>query len=183
MAPTSTGDDALLRDLGQLTDRSRAAGRAVHTGLPLIGWGVAWLVGYPALDLTHGMLRVVLVVAVWLLAMACSWLPRSAVRTGWQRRLRIGWAMVFLAVPCLVAIVAPLEPTAFALFVGALWSLAMALHAVATGDPGYAAVSFVGVLAAGLATIQPWLPALVWIGPTAGLPLLVLGVLRWRRRG
>ena len=104
MSPDPEQAEQLIRELGSLTDRTRTAGRSVTTGLPLIGWGVAFGLGYAGLDLLDGVARLVVVGLAWLVGMGCSWLPmRHAIRTGAEGRTRWGWVVVLVASPFLVA--------------------------------------------------------------------------------
>lgn len=171
--------EQLIRELGSLTDRTRTAGRAVTTGLPLIGWGVAFGLGYAALDLLGGVARLLVVGLAWLIGMGCSWLPmRHAIRTGAEGRTRWGWVVVLVASPFLVAAAQPSHWVYLALFLGALWGMAMSLYAVATADIPFAVASMVVVVVAAVAAIQPLLPQLAFFGVGAALPLLTIGVHR-----
>lgn len=174
-----------LRELGTLTLRTRRAGRSMATGLPLVGWGVAWTAGYPALHLLDGVPRIAVSVALIAFAMLLSWLPlRTTIRTGTESRMRWAWAVVLVSSPFLVAAASPPSMQHIALFLGALWSLAMCLFAVATSDPTFAAISMLGIVAAGVANLQELVAPLPFYGLTSGLPLLAVGAYRgiaWSR--
>lgn len=171
--------ERIIQELGTLTQRSREADRSMATGFPLVGWGLAWLVGYPALELLDGVLRIVVVVVAWLAGMALSWLPiRTVIRTGVEERLRWAWLAILAASPFLVTAARPESLLYAALLLGGLWSLGMCLYAVATNDRPYAAVAMVGVVAAGVAgTLEPTGPLVVF-GVAAGLPMLAIGACR-----
>lgn len=149
------------------------------TGLPLIGWGLAWAGGYPALGLLDGIPRVLATGALWTLAMLLSWLPlRTTIRTGSEKRMRWAWAAVLASSPFLVAAAEPVSTIHVALLLGGLWSLAMCLYAVATADSVYAGVTLFGTAMAGVAASQDLVQPLVLFGLTAGLPLLFVGAQR-----
>lgn len=169
----------LLTELAELRDRARVAVQGLTTGWPLIGWGIAWLIGYPAMQLADGWARIGIVGCCWALGILSSWIPSSRkVRTGHERQLRLGWLSVAAASPFIVAAAAPESWVSVALLLGALWSMCMCLFAIATGDRTFSVVSFVGVVAAGSGASQEFIPALVWFGLFAGLPLLAVGVSR-----
>lgn len=171
--------ETLIRELGTLTGRTRSAGRSVATGRPLIGWGIAWMVGCGALDLLTGFARIAVVALAWLAGMAGSWWPaRRSIRTGAESRVRWGWLIVLVASPFLVTAAQPPSWVSVTLLLAALWSLAMCLFAVATRDVPYAIASLAGVLMAGVAAVQEQFPPLLLFGLTAGGALLGLGVLR-----
>lgn len=171
--------EELIAELGTLAGRTRAAGRSMATGVPLIGWGLAWGTGYVALDLLDGAIRIVVVALAWCVGLLGSWLPvRNVIRTGIEGRIRWGWAAVLFASPFLITAAQPASWVFIALFLGGLWSLAMCLYAVATADVPYAVVGMIGVVMAAVAGVQTSLPPLACFGIAAALPLLGIGVHR-----
>lgn len=179
MSPDPEQAEQLIRELGTLTDRTRSAGRSITTGLPLTGWGVAFGAGYTALDLLDGPTRIVVLASAWCIGMLCSWLPiRHAIRTGTEARTRWGWVVVLVASPFLVAAAQPPEWEYIALFLGALWGMAMSLYSVATADVPFAVASMIVVVLAALAAVQPYLPQLAFFGVASALTLLTIGTYR-----
>ena len=171
--------ERMIRELDEIGGRTRAAGRSTATGYPLIGWGLAWAVGYPALELFDGWLRIAVVVLVWAAAMVLSWVPlRVAVRTGTEGRLQIGWWVLMAASPFIVAAAQPVSLVHVALLLGALWSVGMVLYAIAMHDVPYAVVAAVGIVAAAVAGFQSLIGPLVFFGLLAGVPLACVGVVR-----
>ncbi|WP_022916636.1 hypothetical protein [Ruania albidiflava] len=171
--------EQLIRELGSLTDQARTIGRSRITGVPLLGWGIAFGVGYAALDLLDGAARLVVVLLAWAVGMLGSWYPvRHAIRTGSEGRIRWGWVVVLGASPFLVAAAQPSSWIYTALFLGGLWGLAMCLYAVATEDVPFVVASIAVVVLAALAAGQDLAPPLALFGVTTALPLLVLGVRR-----
>ena len=169
----------VIRELDELRDHTRTTGRSVATGLPLVGWGFAWAVGYSSLELLDGWWRIAAVTAAWLVGMTLSWAPmRSAVRTGTEGRMQAGWIVLMGASPFFIAAAQPASWVHVALLLGALWSLGMALYAIATQDVPYAVTASVGVVAAAVAGIQEAMGPLLLFGLFAGLPLLSVGVMR-----
>ncbi|MFD2756864.1 hypothetical protein [Gulosibacter faecalis] len=179
MAAKPETAEQVLHDLDTLVRRTRAAGRSRATGFPLIGWGFAWMLGYGALDLATGWALWAALTAAWLAGVLLSWLPlRHEVRTGTERRVQLAWFAVLFASPFLVTAAQPPSFTNIALVLGALWSLAMCLGAIATRDVPYAIVAFIGVIVAGVAAAtEPAHPLLIF-GLAAGAPLLAVGVVR-----
>jgi len=168
-----------LRELHALTGRTRLASRSMVTGLPLIGWGTAYIVGLAALDLLDGVLRMAVVALAYLFGMALSWLPtRDVIRTGTEPRMRAAWFVVLFATPCLAVAARPESFTYAMLMACALWGLAMCLYGVATGDVVFATVAGSGTVLAGLLAMPDLAHPLAWFGVGAGLPLLVLGASR-----
>lgn len=173
---------ASLRELGALTTRTRLASRSGVTGLPLIGWGAAYVAGLPALTLLQGPARVAVVASVYLAAVTLSWLPVGGnIRTGAEGRMRAAWVVVFVATPCLAFAARPASLTHATLMAGALWGLAMCLYGIATEDVGFATVAGLGMVLAGLLGLFEIDHPLAWFGVGAGLPLLALGVRRAAR--
>ena len=169
----------MIRELGELGEQTRVAGRSTATGYPLFGWGLAWAIGYPALELLDGWLRVVVVGLVWVAAMVLSWVPlRVAVRTGTEGRLQVGWWVLMGASPFIVAAAQPVSLAHVALLLGALWSVGMMLYAIAMHDVAYAVVAAIGIVAAAVAGMQEFMGPLLLFGLVAGLPLACVGVVR-----
>lgn len=179
MSPDPEQAERLIRELGSLTDRTRTAGRSVTTGLPLIGWGTAFGAGYAALDLLDGVARIVVVLLAWSIGMFCSWFPmRYAIRTGSEGRTRWGWIVVLAASPFLVAAAQPSSWVYIALFLGALWGMAMCLYAVATADLPFAVASMTVVVVGAVGAVQTFFPPLALFGIASALPLLAIGAYR-----
>lgn len=154
------------------------------TGLPMVGWGTAWILGLGALDLLDGLARILVAVLAWTIGMLLSWLPmRAVIRTGSETRMRWAWVVVLVASPFLVAAAQPGSFSHGVLLVGALWGLAMCLYAIATDDPILAVVAGIGIVMAGVLAALDIPSRLLWFGVTAGLPVLALGIYRVFREG
>jgi hypothetical protein len=135
------------------------------TGYPMVGWGIAWILGLGALDLLDGTTRIVVTALAWLIGMLLSWLPlRTAIRTGSETRMRGAWVIVLVASPFLVAAAHPADFS----------------HGVllATEDQILTVTSGIGIVMAGLLAELDAPNRLLWFGISAGLPLLALGILR-----
>ncbi len=171
-----------LRELDELTGSTRRAGRSMATGLPLVGWGAAWILGLGALDLLDGPLRILVAVLAWTVGMVLSWLPvHSVIRTGTETRMRWAWLVVLVASPFLVTAAQPASFTHGVLFLGALWGLAMCLYAIATDDRVLAVVAGSGIVIAAVLADVEIATRLLGFGLCTGLPLLALGISRVRR--
>lgn len=168
-----------LGELDTLLDRSRVASRSMVTGLPLLGWGITWTVGLPAVEVLDGIGRIVVCAGAWLIGMLMSWWPmRTAIRTGTETTMRRAWFVVLGSSPLLVAAARPESFTYAVLLLGALWGLAMCLYAVATEDWGFAAVAGFGIVAAAAVAGPDLDHPLSWYGVAAGLPLVILSATR-----
>jgi len=171
--------EASLREIGALADRTRRAGRSMATGFPLVGWGAAWAAGYAALDLLDGVLRITVMILAWAFAMLMTWMPlRTVIRTGVESRMRWAWTAVMIASPFIVSAAQPSSMVHLGLLLGALWSMAMCLYAIATHDTAFAVIAMFGVVLAGVAGAQEALPPLLLFGLASGLILLTLGIYR-----
>ena len=147
--------------------------------MPIVGWGVAWVLGLGALDLLDGPARIVVVIGAWVIGMLLSWLPRrAAIRTGTEGRLRVAWVVVLIASPFLVVAAQPPSFSNAMLLLGGLWGLAMCLYGVATRDRGYAFVAGFGTVLAGVLAVPDLTNRLLWYGLGAGVPLIALGIRR-----
>jgi hypothetical protein len=135
--------------------RVRALGRRlVHgqtTRLPLVWWGLAWMVTYPAVQFLPFAPAVAVSAATGPAAHALTrvgvrWDPAPG-RTGWERHVTRAWWAVAIAAFFVDLIAAPAPVQVLFLIPGALWGLAMLLYAVAAGDLA------LGVLGAGIAVL------------------------------
>lgn len=168
-----------LRDLNGIAERARSESRSMVTGLPLIGWGIAWILGLGAIDVFTGAPRLIVVVIAWVIAMTLSWVPwRRTVKHATDTRVRWAWTIVFAASPLLVMAADPRSLANGVLFLGALWGLAMCVYAVATGDTAFAIASGIGVVAAGILAALASPPSILWYGLLGGIALLALGIHR-----
>lgn len=154
------------------------------TGYPMIGWGIAWLLGLGALDLLSGPARILLVSLAWIIGMLMSWLPiRSVIKTGSETRVRWAWAAVLVSSPFLISAAQPASFAHTVLFLCGLWGLAMCLYAIAVGDRLLVVVTGIGIGMAGVLAAVDIPDRLLWCGVSAGLPMLALGLHRVFGRG
>lgn len=168
-----------LRELDGIAERARSESRSMATGLPLIGWGIAWIVGLGAIDVLTGIPRLIVVVIAWVIAMALSWVPsRRTVKHATDARVRWAWTIVFAASPLLILAADPRSVANGVLLLGALWGLAMCVYAVATGDIAFAIASGVSIVAAGALAALASPPSMLWYGLLGGIALLALGLHR-----
>lgn len=170
-----------LRELHAIGRRSRHAASTNLTGIPLASWGTAWSAGFAVLDLASWRIAVPLALLLAVGAAVGTWAVRSPeVRSGWERRIQVGWVALFLSSPFLVASVSPVAVRVELVFLGALWGVALLLYAVATTDFLLGAVGGITVLAA--AFCRPLVPEhpLLTFGVVAGGAMLLVG--SWRIR-
>src|SRR5215472_17432155 len=135
--------------------RVRALGRRlVHgqtTRLPLVWWGVAWMVTYPAAQLLPFALALAAGTAAAAAAFAMTklgarWDPTPG-RTGWEAQVMRAWWAVVVAAFVVDVIAAPAPAPVLFLIPSAVWGLALLLYAVAAEDRA------LGVLGAGIAVL------------------------------
>src|SRR5215831_12421967 len=118
--------------------RVRALGRRlVHgqtTRLPLVWWGAAWMVTYPAAQALPFALALVAAIATSAAAFAMTklgarWDPMPG-RTGWEGHVMRAWWAVLVGAFVVDVMAAPAPTPVLFLIPGALWGLAMLLYAV-----------------------------------------------------
>jgi hypothetical protein len=157
--------------------------------LPLVWWGLAWMVTFPAaqfLPLGWALAVTALTGAGALAAtrMGSRWDPTPG-STGWERRIQRGWWSVIVAGILIDLIAAPARISVYFLLPGALWGLALLLFAIVAGDLGLGLLGAgIAALATGLGLVLPD-QALVLFGLIGGGAMAVLGsarVLRSARR-
>jgi hypothetical protein len=166
--------------------RVRALGRRlVHgqtTRLPLVWWGVAWMVTYSAAQVLPFALALLVGAASSAAALAMTklgarWDPTPG-RTGWEGRVTRAWWAVLVAAFVVDVVAAPAPTPVLFLIPGALWGLALLLYAVVVEDRP------LGVLGAGIAVLAAVLrlflldESLVLFGLLAGGGMTAIGLLR-----
>lgn len=173
-----------LRDLRTIGGRSQRAASTALTRIPLAAWGLTWAVGYALLALAPWRLAVPVGCVLALGGALVSWIFRSRqVTSGRERRTRAGWLALLLCSPFLVAVVSPIPARTEALFLGALWGVALLLFAIATLDLPLGVVGALIVLAAGGSRTAAVDRPLLVFGLIAGLAMLALGLWRTARPG
>lgn len=181
-SPPAAVASTLLEDSERLVARSRRRSAALFTGFPFVVWGLAWVVAHAGLELLPMPWSPVVYLVALALAIVLSWLPRGqGVRSGHERPLRQGWFVVAAASPFLVSTIAPIDAERAALFLTALWSLALALTGVALADWAVLGVCFGSVALAGVAPHLPGDIPLTVYGCGSGAALVTLGLLRMGR--
>jgi hypothetical protein len=154
------------------------------TRLPLVWWGLAWMVTFPGAQLLPFPAALALGVAANAAAFALTslgsrWDPAPG-RTGWERTLARSWWAVLAGSLAVNLIAAPAPIPVFFLIPGAIWGLAMLLYAVAAGD------RLLGVLGGGLAVLAAALrvllldESLLLFGLAGGGAMVAVGALRLR---
>ncbi len=178
--PSAAAAEDTLRDLRAIGSRSRRAATRDLLTIPLVSWGIAWAAGYTLLDLAPWRVAVPAGAALVVAALTATWLCRArrTVRSGWERRTRLGWAALMLCSPFLVASVSPVPGRVLAIFLGALWGAGLLLFAVAAGDRPLGIVGAFTVLVAAFCRPVLHPHALLGFGLLAGGAMLALGA--WR---
>lgn len=150
--------------------------------LPLVWWGLAWMVGYPAaqfLPLAPALIlnAVAVAVAFTLTRVGRRWDPIGG-STGWERLVSRAWWATAGASLLVNLVVTPAPVAVFFLVPGVLWGLALLLFALAAGDRA------LGVLGAALALLAPALrqlapdQALLLFGVLGGGAMVAVGAVR-----
>lgn len=183
-APSAADAARTLQELAAIGGRSRRVAYATFTRSPLAVWGVAWLIGYVALDTAPWVVAVPVGLGLSAAAMLGTWLCRSEqVVNGWERRIRLSWLVLMGSSPLLVATITPAPAHTVALFLGALWGIALLLYAVAAGDVALGVVGAVIVATAPAAHIAVHDHDLLVFGVLAGGAMAALGMTRMRTPG
>lgn len=160
-----------LRDLRTIGGRSQRAASTALTQIPLATWGLAWAVRYALLALAPSPLAVPVGCVLAFGAALVTWIFRSReVTSGRERRTRAGWLALLLCSPFLIAVVSPIPVHPEALFLGALWGVALLLFAIATLDLPLGVVGALIVLAAAGSRIAALDRPLLVFGLIAGWP-------------
>jgi hypothetical protein len=181
-AASSAAAADTLRDLAGIRARSRRAATRDLLRLPLVFWGLAWIAGFSLLDLAPWSVAVPVGAALAVAAAAATWLSRArpAVRSGWEHRTRAGWIALLACSPFLVLSISPVPARVMAVFLGALWGVALVLYAIATGDVPLGVAGGLTVAAAGFCRVLLHHNGLLGFGLCAGSAMLALG--GWRLR-
>ncbi len=164
------------------TVRSARAAQRTTMGVGLLVWGVAWLVGYTALQF----LPFALGWALWLpLSGAAYALTRQlrddTVRSGWEPHFLRAWWVIVFGSTFLITTVVPAEAIVIILLTGGLWGLALLLYGVVSEERALALLGGgIVVLAPLLRHLLPDWGALVF-GLLGGGGMVLLGL--WRGRG
>jgi hypothetical protein len=166
--------------------RVRALGRRLLHGqttrLPLVWWGVAWMVTYPAAQFLPFAPALVAggasaAAALAMTKLGARWDPMPG-RTGWEGRVTRAWWAILVSVFVIDVIAAPAPAPVLFLIPGAVWGLAMLLYAVVVEDRA------LGVLGAGIAVLAAALrllfldESLVLFGLLGGGGMVAVGLLR-----
>ena len=170
-----------LDELRAIADRTHQAATASVTRTPLVIWGVAWLLGYAALDLLPWSIAIPLGSALSTIATLGTWLGQSrAVVNGWERRIQLSFVAFMACSPVLVLAIMPVPAHTILLFLGALWGVALLLYAVATGDRVLGVIGVLIVVAAAALHIIDPAHDLLMFGMVAGGAMASLGLRRMR---
>lgn len=173
-----------LGELRAIGDRSRRVAYATITRTPLVVWGVAWLLGYVALDTLEWAVAVPVGIGLSVAAALGTRLCRSEeVVNGWERRVQLSWLVLMASSPLLVATISPAPARSVVLFLGALWGVALLLYAVAAGDVALGVVGALIVVMAAVANVAVQHHGLLVFGLVAGAAMVALGVARLRMPG
>ncbi len=168
-----------LRDIDRITGRSRRVAYAAFTRAPLTFWGIAWLLGYSALDLLPWAVAIPVGVALALgAALGMWWWRPGEVGSGHERKVQLSWLVLMACSPLLVATAGVVTSTAVLLFLGALWGVALLLLAVATGDVALGVVGGLVVVAAAAVRIAVPQHLLLTFAVVAGGAMTALGAYR-----
>jgi hypothetical protein len=152
------------------------------TRLPLIWWGVAWLVTYPAVQFLPFVPALVVagagvVAASVMTRVGARWDPAPGT-TGWEREVDRAWWALLVAGFAFNLIAGPAAIAVYFLLPGAVWGLALLLYALVAGDVGLGVLGAgILVLAAALRIVAPD-RALVIFGVLAGGGMAAVGAVR-----
>lgn len=168
-----------LRELSAIRGRSRRVAHATFTRGPLVLWGVAWLLGYAALDTLPWPVAIPAGLALSGAAALGTRLSRSQqVVSGWEQHVQRSWLVLMASSPLLVLTITPAPVHAVPVFLGSLCGVALLLLAVAAGDIPVGVLGAVIVTTAAAVRILAPDHDLLVFGSVAGGAMTALGVCR-----
>lgn len=145
---------AALREASRVRALGRRLVQGQATRLPLVWWGVSWMVTYPVAQflpfapaLTVG--AVAAAAAFALSRLGTRWDPTPG-RTGWERQFMRSWWAVLVVAFVIDVIAAPVPTAVYFLIPGAVWGLAIVIYAVVAEDRALGAL---GAGVVGLAAV------------------------------
>ncbi|MBJ7604168.1 MAG: hypothetical protein JF888_13400 [Candidatus Dormibacteraeota bacterium] len=172
----------LLAAIRPLPSRTWRLAVQEFTRLPLVAWGVAWVLGYAAVQLLPPWIGLG---AFSVLGVAALTLTRRVatpeLQTGWEAQFRRCWWALIGVTPLLGLIIEPTPLPTLLLLLGALWGVALLLYAVAITDwaLGMVGVTIVGGAAASHVLAGGW--PLLCFGVVGGGAMAILGSVRLLR--
>lgn len=182
--PTSADASRILAEIAPVTRRSQQLQRDVTMGVPLLGWGLAWLVGSLAYQYVHGPAGAVLGLAACAGAATATRVVRPReIRRNTEKRFALAWVVLFVVSPLLVVIAEPANPRIVAVFLASLWATGMLLYGIGVRDVPLAVLGLVIVVVAAVIRLVAPHEAVLAVGLAGGLGMTGLGGwrMRWRR--
>ena len=182
--PTSADASRILAEIAPVTRRSRQLQRDVTMGVPLLGWGLAWLVGSLVYQYVHGPAGAVLGLAACAGAATATRVVRPReIRLNTEKRFALAWVVLFVISPLLVVIAEPANPRIVAVFLASLWATGMLLYGIGVRDVPLAVLGLVIVVVAAVIRLVAPHEAVLAVGLAGGLGMTGLGGwrMRWRR--
>lgn len=182
--PTSADASRILAEIAPVTRRSRQLQRDVTMGVPLLGWGLAWLAGSLVYQYAPSPAGAGLGLAACAAAAIVTRLVRPReIRRNTEKRFLLAWMVLFILSPLLVVIAAPASPRIVAVFLASLWATGMLLYGIGVRDVPLAVLGLVIVVVAAVSRLAAPPEAMLAVGLAGGLGMTGLGGwrLRWRR--
>jgi hypothetical protein len=182
--PTSADASRILAEIAPVTRRSQQLQRDVTMGVPLLGWGLAWLVGSLVYQYVRGPAGAVLGLAACAGAATVTRVVRPReIRRNTEKRFALAWVVLFVISPLLVVIAAPANPRIVAVFLASLWATGMLLYGIGVRDVPLAVLGLVIVVVAAVTRVVAPHEAVLAVGLAGGLGMTGLGGwrMRWRR--
>jgi hypothetical protein len=183
-APTSADASRILAEIAPVAQRSQRLTRDVALGVPLLGWGLAWIAGSLLFQYVPGPAGAILGLAACAGAATVTRIVRPReIRLHTESRFLLAWVVLFVTSPLLVLIAAPANVRITVVFLASLWAVGMLLYGIGTRDVPLAGLGAAIVVAATVARLLAPHAAVVVVGLVGGLGLAGLGGwrLRWRR--
>jgi hypothetical protein len=182
--PTSADASRILAEIAPVTRRSQQLQRDVTMGVPLLGWGLAWLVGALVYQYVPGPAGAVLGLAACAAAATVTRVVRPReIRLSTEKRFALAWVVLFVISPLLVVIAEPASPRIVAVFLASLWATGMLLYGIGVRDVPLAVLGLVIVVMAAVIRLAAPPEAVLAVGLAGGLGMTGLGGwrMRWRR--
>ena len=182
--PTSADASRILADIAPVTRRSQQLTRDVTMGVPLLGWGLAWLVGALLFQYVPEPAGAVLGAAACAAAATVTRVVRPReVRLHTEKRFALAWLVLFVISPLLVLIAGPANARITVVFLASLWATGMLLYGIGVRDLPLAALGLAIVAVAAVTRLLVPHEAVLAVGVAGGVGMAAVGGwrLRWRR--
>jgi len=172
----------LLADIRPLPARTWRLAVQEFTRLPLLAWGVAWVLGYGAVQLLPPWIGLGAFTVLGVAALTLTrFVATPDLQSGWETQFRRCWWALIGVTPLLGLIIQPTPLPTLLLLLGALWGVALLLYAVAITDWALGMVGLTIVVSAAASHVLAGGWSLLCFGAVGGGAMAILGSVRLLR--